>query len=242
MQRFECTEICKKVSGRTILDHVTITAKQGEVIALLGPNGAGKTTCFSILCGLIKPDSGTIKLDDKDITDYPMYRRARMGIGYLPQEASTFRGLTVEENIRVVLENRKSKDLEKTLARLLDDFSLTHVKKTKSVLLSGGERRKLEIARALANEPKYIMLDEPFAGIDPIAISDMRNTILDLKHRNIGVIITDHNVRDTLPVVDNAYILAEGKILAQGNIDEITRNEAVLNAYLGRNFIASPGA
>lgn len=238
MQKFECTEICKKVAGRTILNNVTITAKQGEVIALLGPNGAGKTTCFSILCGLIKPDSGAIKLDDKDITDYPMYKRARMGIGYLPQEASTFRGLTVEENIRVVLENRKSKDTEKTLSRLLDDFSLTHVKKTKAVLLSGGERRKLEIARALANEPKYIMLDEPFAGIDPIAISDMRKTIIDLKNRNIGVIITDHNVRDTLPVVDNAYILAEGKILAQGNIDEITKNEAVLNTYLGKNFVS----
>lgn len=233
MLEFKCTDIRKAASGREILKGVSISAPRGKVVALLGPNGAGKTTCFSILCGLIKPDSGKVIIDDSDVTYLPMYKRARMGIGYLPQEPSVFRGLTVEENIMAVLENNRCKNKCKVLHDLLNDFSIYHVRNTKAVLLSGGERRKLEIARALANFPKYILLDEPLAGIDPIAISDMKEVIKGLKSRGIGVIITDHNVRDTLPIVDTAYIIKDGQIMAQGTMQEVVNNKDVISAYLG---------
>ena len=238
MSRFECIDVCKKVSGRQILNGINMHVSKGEVVALLGPNGAGKTTCFSILCGLIKPDSGYVKLDGRDVSNLPMYKRARLGIGYLPQEPSTFRGLTVEENILAVLETRCYKHKDQLACELLRDFSIYHVKDTKAVLLSGGERRKLEIARALANDPSYILLDEPLAGIDPLAIADMRNTVLSLKKRNIGVIITDHNVRDTLPMVDRAYIISDGQIIADGPTKEIIKNEKVIEHYLGNMTIS----
>ncbi len=233
VHKFECINVCKSVSGRQILHNIDMHVSRGEIIALLGSNGAGKTTCFSILSGLIKPDSGEIKLDGVDVSALPMYRRARLGVGYLPQEASTFRGLTVFENLIVVLEHKKCKNKEEVAELLLNDFALSHVRNTKSVLLSGGERRKLEIARALANDPKYILLDEPFAGVDPISITDMKQTIVGLRKRNIGVIITDHNVRDTLPIVDRAYIIDGGTIIAVGNMNEIIKNDNVVAAYLG---------
>lgn len=233
MAQFECIDVCKNVSGRRILNRINMHISRGEVVALLGPNGAGKTTCFSILCGMIKPDSGYIKLNGRDISNLPMYKRARLGIGYLPQEPSTFRGLTVEENILAVLETRNCEDKDTAICELLSDFSISHVKNTKAVLLSGGERRKLEIARALANNPSYILLDEPLAGIDPLAIADMRNTVSNLKKQNIGVIITDHNVRDTLPMVDRAYIISGGEIIAHGTAKEIIKDEKVIANYLG---------
>ena len=238
MQRFECIDIKKSVSGKEILKGISIEVCPGEVIALLGPNGAGKTTSFSVLCGLIKPDSGKVMLNGHDITKYPMYRRARMGIGYLPQEPSVFRGLTAKENILAVLESRKCSNKEERLSQLLKDFAIEHVGNTRAVLLSGGERRKLEIARALANDPQYIMLDEPLAGIDPIAIAEMRDVIIGLKNRNIGVIITDHNIMDTLPIVDRVYIISEGRVLAHGTSNEILKNEDVISKYIGKSLAA----
>lgn len=228
----------KTVSDKTVLKGVDISVNRGQVVALLGPNGAGKTTCFSILCGLIKPDSGNIFIDEEDATDLPMYKRARLGVGYLPQEPSIFRGLTVEENILAVLDSRyKDSALKKQeLNELLYDFSIEHLRKVNAVLLSGGERRRLEIARALANKPKYILLDEPLAGIDPIAIADMRSMISNLKERGIGVIITDHNVRDTLPIADYSYILHDGKVIAEGVTQDIIKNEKAISLYFGSHL------
>ena len=233
-----CKNLKKTIHGKVILNDVSFQASVGKVIALLGPNGAGKTTSFSMLCGLIKPDSGTIFLNGKDITELPMYKRARLGIGYLPQEASIFRGLNVEENIIAVLEMNKvpKKKREQILEQLLSDLSLSHVRNTAAVSVSGGERRKLEIARALAVNPKFILLDEPLAGIDPLAVGEMREMIFALKARGIGIIITDHNVRDTLPIADYAYILYEGKICAEGTPDEIINNKVVQKIYLGESF------
>jgi lipopolysaccharide export system ATP-binding protein len=237
-EKIVCKNLKKVVGSRTILDGVNFAASKGSVTALLGPNGAGKTTIFSLLCGLIKPDSGSIFLDEINVTDLPMYKRARLGLGYLPQEASIFRGLTVEENIFAVLEIKEiSVEKKKALLeKLLTDLSLTDVRKSSAVSVSGGERRKLEIARALATDPSFILLDEPFSGIDPLAIEDMKNMIFDLKKRGIGVIITDHNVRETIPLADYAYILFEGRILTEGTPDEIINHDIARKIYLGESF------
>jgi lipopolysaccharide export system ATP-binding protein len=228
----------KHYSGRPVLRDISIQVYRGEAVGLLGPNGAGKTTSFYIITGLITPDFGSITLDGHDITQLPMYSRARLGIGYLPQEASIFRGLNVEQNILAVLEVVEN-DPEKRLTRLdelLAEFSITHLRKTPAIALSGGERRRVEIARALASNPSFILLDEPLAGIDPIAVSDIRGLISHLKHRDIGVLITDHNVRETLDIVDRAYIIHEGKVLMEGTPDAIVGNEDVRRVYLGENF------
>ncbi|MDR1910303.1 MAG: LPS export ABC transporter ATP-binding protein [Holosporales bacterium] len=225
-------------SRRIIVDEASIHIHSGEVVALLGPNGAGKTTCFSILCGLQTPDKGSVFLDTHDISQLPMYRRARLGIGYLPQEPSIFRGLSVEDNILAVIERiEPDKHLrEERMMQLLRDFSIVHLRKAPSLTLSGGERRRLEIARALATNPLFVLLDEPLAGIDPIAVNDIRTLIHHLKDRGIGVLITDHNVRDTLTIADRAYIMCEGKILAEGSPEEIINNENARRVYFGESF------
>ena len=211
---------------------------RGEVVALLGPNGSGKTTCFYNIAGLITPDAGQVTIDGRDVTALPMYRRAKLGIGYLPQEASIFRGLTVEQNISAVLEiavadpHRRRERLEE----LLGDFSIEHLRQAPALALSGGERRRAEIARCLAADPKYLLLDEPFAGVDPIAVGEIRALVSHLKERGIGVLITDHNVRETLEIVDRAYILHDGKVLMSGGTDEVIRDENVRRVYLGQNF------
>jgi lipopolysaccharide export system ATP-binding protein len=230
--------IGKSYSGRPILRGVNVTVRSGEVVGLLGPNGAGKTTCFYIICGLIKADYGSVILDNFDITPLPMFRRARLGIGYLPQEPSIFRGLTVEKNIRAVAEIREKDEfkVQKIVDDLLDEFSISHLRMTSALSLSGGERRRLEIARALATNPKFILLDEPLAGIDPIAVNDIRQLIHHLKERGIGVLITDHNVRETLGIVDRAYILHDGVILKEGTGPEIVAHEGVRRVYLGEQF------
>lgn len=228
----------KSFKKRPVVRGVSLTIQRGEVVGLLGPNGAGKTTCFYIIMGLLPPDYGTIHLDGEDITELPMYRRARLGIGYLPQEASIFRGLSVANNIRAVLEVvEKSHDRrEAILEALLAEFSITHLRRTPALALSGGERRRVEIARALASNPHFILLDEPFAGIDPIAVGDIRDLVVHLKDRGIGVLITDHNVRDTLDVIDRAYIIHEGMTLMEGAPSEIVGNEDVRRVYLGDRF------
>ena len=230
--------IGKKFKKRPVLSDVSLNVKRGEAVGLLGPNGAGKTTCFYMISGLIPTEHGKIILDGQDITNLPMYRRARLGIGYLPQEASIFRGLNVEENIMAILEIvEKNKDLRHaSLDKLLDEFSITHLRKTPSVALSGGERRRMEIARSLASNPNFILLDEPLAGIDPIAVGDIRKLVGDLKDRGIGVLITDHNVRETLGIVDRAYILHEGRVLMEGTPKLIVENEEVRRVYLGEKF------
>ena len=228
----------KRFKKRPVVRGVTLTIQRGEVVGLLGPNGAGKTTCFYMITGLIPPDYGTIVLDGEDITDLPMYRRARLGIGYLPQEASIFRGLNVEDNIRAVLETIEPvrERRETVLDALLAEFSITHLRRTPSLALSGGERRRVEIARALASNPHFVLLDEPFAGIDPIAVSDLRALVAHLKDRGIGVLITDHNVRDTLDVIDRAYIIHDGTVLMEGGPRDIVGNEDVRRVYLGDRF------
>ncbi|MBV6631781.1 MAG: LPS export ABC transporter ATP-binding protein [Alphaproteobacteria bacterium] len=228
----------KRYRGRPVLRDVSIALQRGEAVGLLGPNGAGKTTSFYIITGLIRPDYGQILLDGEDITSLPIYRRARMGIGYLPQEASIFRGMTVENNIRAVLEvvEEDPSVRELMLDELLAEFSISHLRHTPTVALSGGERRRVEIARALASQPHFILLDEPLAGIDPIAVSEIRDLIAHLKDRGIGVLITDHNVRDTLVIVDRAYILHDGSVLMEGAPDEIVENEDVRRVYLGERF------
>ncbi len=230
--------LVKQFKKRTVLRGVSVFVQRGEAVGLLGPNGAGKTTCFYIITGLIKANQGSIILDDVDVTDLPMYRRARLGIGYLPQEASIFRGLTVEQNIRAVLEvvERDRARREERLDELLAEFSIAHLRKAPALALSGGERRRVEIARALASDPSYILLDEPLAGIDPIAVGDIRDLVSHLKDRNIGVLITDHNVRETLDIVDRAYILHEGTVLREGRPSEIVLDEAVRRVYLGERF------
>jgi lipopolysaccharide export system ATP-binding protein len=228
----------KRFKKRPVVRDVTLSVQRGEVVGLLGPNGAGKTTCFYMITGLIAPDTGVIRLDGTDITDLPMYRRARLGVGYLPQEPSIFRGLSVEQNIRAVLEvvEADPERRETLLDDLLAEFSITHLRRTPSLALSGGERRRVEIARALASQPHFILLDEPFAGIDPIAVGDIRELVLHLKDRGIGVLITDHNVRETLDIVDRAYIMHDGHVLMEGTADEIVSHEGVRRVYLGERF------
>ena len=228
----------KRINKRPVIRDVGLTVRRGEAVGLLGPNGAGKTTCFYIMIGLIQPDYGTVELDGQDITDLPMYRRARLGIGYLPQEPSVFRGLTVESNIRASIEviEPDADRRESVLDELLADFSLTHLRRTPALALSGGERRRVEIARALATQPHFILLDEPLAGIDPIALSDVRDLVYHLKDRGIGVLITDHNVRETLDIVDRAYILHDGRVLMEGAPAEIVSHEDVRRVYLGERF------
>ncbi len=232
--------LIKKYGQRLVNDHVSYEVNQGEIVGLLGPNGAGKTTSFYMAVGLVKPNSGRVMLDDLDITSLPMYKRAKLGIGYLAQEASVFRDLSVEDNILSVLELAKP-ELTKTERRektqsLLEEFSLTHVRKNKGIVLSGGERRRTEIARALAVDPKFILLDEPFAGVDPIAVEEIQTIVAKLKHRNIGILITDHNVNETLSITDRAYLLFEGKILKQGTAEELAADEMVRRVYLGKHF------
>lgn len=230
--------LSKSYKKRPVLHDVTLNVQRGEAVALLGPNGAGKTTSFYIMTGLIAPNGGKIRLDGEDITDLPMYRRARMGVGYLPQEASIFRGMDVEGNIRAVLEAQDLTKQKQTrlLEELLNEFSIGHLRRTPSMALSGGERRRVEIARALASRPQFMLLDEPLAGIDPIAVGDIRTLIKYLKTKNIGVLITDHNVRDCLDIVDRAYILHDGRVLMEGTPDEIIHHEDVRKVYLGEGF------
>lgn len=232
------THLSRAYKKRPVLRDVSLTLQRGEAVALLGPNGAGKTTCFYIISGLIAPDSGYIQLDGQDITDLPMYRRARLGIGYLPQESSIFRGLSVEDNIRAVVQAQdlNLEDQEQLLEDLLAEFSVSHLRRTPAIALSGGERRRVEIARALASRPQFIMLDEPLAGVDPIAVGEIRALIGYLKTKNIGVLITDHNVREALGIVDRAYILHDGKVLMEGTPDDIVGNNDVRKVYLGEDF------
>lgn len=231
-------DLVKQYGARTVVNHVSVEVNQGEIIGLLGPNGAGKTTTFYMVVGLIKPDEGYVFLNDENITRLPMYKRARLGLGYLPQEASVFRKLTVEENISAVLEmtGLPRKMQKEKLEELLDEFRLHHVRKSKGDVLSGGERRRTEIARALAVDPKFILLDEPFAGIDPIAVEDIQLIVAKLKYKNIGILITDHNVTETLSICDRAYLLIEGKIFRHGTAEELADDEQVKKLYLGRNF------
>lgn len=230
--------LIKKYSGRPVVNDVSIEVNQGEIVGLLGPNGAGKTTSFYMIVGLIKPNAGGIFLDDIEITKEPMYKRAQRGIGYLPQEASVFRKMSVENNIRAVLEmGSTSKEAQKErLETLLEEFGLNHVRKNQGDLLSGGERRRTEIARSLAINPQFILLDEPFAGVDPIAVEDIQEIVGQLKEKNIGVLITDHNVHETLSITDRAYLLFEGKILKSGTAEELSEDPQVRKVYLGQNF------
>jgi lipopolysaccharide export system ATP-binding protein len=234
------TEHIKKAyKGREVVKGVTIEVNQGEIVGLLGPNGAGKTTSFYMIVGLVKPDDGSVFLDDKDITHYPMYKRSQLGIGYLPQEVSVFRKLSVEDNIMAILEmtDMSKADREAKLEQLLAEFSLTHVRKNLGNRLSGGEKRRTEIARALATNPKFVLLDEPFAGVDPIALEDIQSIVADLRKRNIGILITDHNVQETLSITDRAYLLFEGSILKSGTAEELAADEQVRRVYLGQNFV-----
>ena len=231
-------DLIKSYRNRTVVNHVSVEVKQGEIVGLLGPNGAGKTTTFYMVVGLIRPDEGTVFLNDEDITRQPMYKRAQMGLGYLPQEASVFRKLSVEDNIKAILEMTKlGKQEQKTkLESLLDEFGLQHVRKNNGDSLSGGERRRTEIARALAVDPKFILLDEPFAGVDPIAVEDIQTVVARLKTKNIGILITDHNVNETLSICDRAYLLIEGKIFKHGTAEQLAEDEQVRRLYLGKNF------
>ncbi|MBS1937024.1 MAG: LPS export ABC transporter ATP-binding protein [Bacteroidetes bacterium] len=231
--------IVKRYKRRTVVAGVSVEVHQGEIVGLLGPNGAGKTTSFYMITGLVKPNEGRVYLDNTEITGMPMYKRAQLGIGYLPQEASVFRKLSVEDNIRAILEMTKLTKAEqhRKLESLLDEFSLQHVRRNMGDVLSGGERRRTEIARSLATEPKFILLDEPFAGVDPIAVEDIQGIVSHLKERNIGVLITDHNVQETLSITDRAYLLFEGKILKQGTAEELAADEQVRKVYLGQNFV-----
>lgn len=228
----------KSYARRLVVEGVSLNVKRGEAVGLLGPNGAGKTTCFSIITGLIRADSGSVFLDDYNITALPMYRRARFGIGYLPQETSIFRGLSVENNIRAILElvEPDYDAREERLNMLLDEFDIKHIRHSPALALSGGERRRTEIARALASNPHFMLLDEPLAGIDPIAVAEIRDLISHLKDKNIGVLLTDHNVRDTLGIVDRAYIINEGRVLKEGVPEEIVADAAVRRVYLGEEF------
>jgi lipopolysaccharide export system ATP-binding protein len=231
--------IKKSYKGRDVVQGVSIEVNQGEIVGLLGPNGAGKTTSFYMIVGLVQPDSGKVFLDEIDITSFPMYKRAQMGIGYLPQEVSVFRKLSVEDNILAILEMTDLSKVERheKLEQLLEEFSLTHVRKNLGNRLSGGEKRRTEIARALATNPKFVLLDEPFAGVDPIAVEDIQSIVSELRKRNIGILITDHNVQETLSITDRAYLLFEGSILKSGTAEELAADEQVRRVYLGQNFV-----
>jgi lipopolysaccharide export system ATP-binding protein len=236
--KLHAQNITKTYRGRKVVNEVSVAVEQGEIVGLLGPNGAGKTTSFYMIVGLIKPLSGNIFLDELNITKFPMYKRAQNGIGYLAQEASVFRKLSVEQNIKSVLELTdltKQEQNEKTEA-LLEEFGLTHIRKNRGDLLSGGERRRTEIARALATDPKFVLLDEPFAGVDPVAVEDIQKIVAHLKKRNIGILITDHNVQETLAITDRTYLMFEGKILKRGTPEELAADEMVRKVYLGQNF------
>lgn len=230
--------ICKSYSKKNVVNNISINVSQGEIVGLLGPNGAGKTTSFYMMVGLVKPNSGSVFLDDNEITNFPMYKRAQLGIGYLAQEASIFRRLSVEDNIKAVLEvtSLTKKQQHEKCEQLLQEFGLTKVRKSLGNLLSGGERRRAEIARSLATDPKFILLDEPFAGVDPIAVEDIQSIVKKLVKKNIGVLITDHNVHETLSITDRSYLLFEGAILKQGTSQELAQDEQVRSVYLGENF------
>ena len=232
-------DINKAYRGRAVVNGVSIEVNQGEIVGLLGPNGAGKTTSFYMMVGLVKPDTGSVFLDQTDITRFPMYKRAQLGLGYLPQEVSVFRKLSVEDNIMAILEMGplSRTDREAKLESLLEEFNLVHVRKNLGDRLSGGEKRRTEIARALSTDPKFVLLDEPFAGVDPIAVEDIQAIISELKKRNIGILITDHNVQETLSITDRAYLLFEGKILKSGTAKELAADEQVRKVYLGQNFV-----
>ncbi len=230
--------LVKKYKNRTVANNVSVQVQQGEIVGLLGPNGAGKTTSFYMIVGMVKPNSGKIFLDDRDITSEPMYRRAQLGVGYLPQEASVFRKLSIEDNLRAVLEMTKltKKEQDMKVESLLDEFALHHVRKNLGDQLSGGERRRTEIARALATDPKFILLDEPFAGVDPIAVEDIQSVIRKLKDKNIGILITDHNVHETLNITDRTYLLYAGEVIKSGSAEDLANDEMVRRVYLGSNF------
>lgn len=230
--------LLKKYKKRTVVNNVSVHVEQGEIVGLLGPNGAGKTTSFYMIVGLIKPNGGQIFLDDTNVTELPMYKRAKLGIGYLAQEASVFRGLSVEENIMAPLEMRQisKADRKAKVESLLEEFSLTHVRKSLGMVLSGGERRRTEIARALAVDPRFVLLDEPFAGVDPIAVEEIQSIVAKLKKKNIGILITDHNVDETLTITDRAYLMVDGKLFKQGTAEDLANDPMVRKVYLGQNF------
>jgi lipopolysaccharide export system ATP-binding protein len=238
MSQLKANNLKKRYKSRTVVQDVSIEVQSGEVVGLLGPNGAGKTTCFYMIVGLVRLDGGSISLNDKEISRFPIHRRARLGLSYLPQEMSVFRRLTVQENVQAVLELQElsTSEIEERLENLLRELNITHLRDNPALSLSGGERRRVEIARALATRPSFILLDEPFAGVDPIAVLDIQKIIGFLKERGIGVLITDHNVRETLGICDHAYIINEGSVLAQGKPDEIVYNESVRRVYLGEHF------
>lgn len=231
-------ELSKSYKKRKVVSEVSLEVKKGEIVGLLGPNGAGKTTTFYMITGIVKPEHGNVHFNDHEITRYPMYKRARLGIGYLAQEPSVFRNLSVEDNLLLVLEmkNKSAKERKEIKDKLLEEFRITHIAKSMGYALSGGERRRVEIARALANEPDFILLDEPFAGVDPIAVEDIQSIILYLKEKGLGILITDHNVRETLSITHRAYIMAEGKVLISGTSQEIAENEVAKKVYLGEKF------
>ena len=230
--------LVKKYKNRTVANNVSVQVEQGEIVGLLGPNGAGKTTSFYMIVGMVKPNSGKIFLDNKDITNEPMYKRAQLGVGYLPQEASVFRKLSIEDNLRAVLQMTKltTAEQEHKVESLLDEFALHHVRKNLGDQLSGGERRRTEIARALATDPKFILLDEPFAGVDPIAVEDIQSVVRKLKDKNIGILITDHNVHETLNITDRTYLLYAGEVIKSGSAEDLANDEMVRRVYLGNNF------
>jgi lipopolysaccharide export system ATP-binding protein len=239
MDTLAVRNLAKSYKGRQVVRDVSISVNSGQIVGLLGPNGAGKTTCFYMIVGLVKADAGNIQLNDTELSGLPIYSRARLGVGYLPQDSSIFRNLSVENNIMAILQTRK--DLDKAqrhekMESLLQEFHITHIRQNKGMSLSGGERRRTEIARALANDPRFILLDEPFAGVDPISVSDIKSIIEQLKMRGIGVLLTDHNVRDTLDICEKAYIVSEGGIIAEGSTEQILTNQKVRDVYLGEKF------
>jgi lipopolysaccharide export system ATP-binding protein len=238
MMKLRADNLVKIYKGRRVVNHISVEVQQGEIVGLLGPNGAGKTTSFYMIVGLIQPNEGEIFLEDQNITKLPMYKRAKLGIGYLAQEASVFRKLSVEENIMAVLEmtNKSKVERKEKVESLLEEFSLTHVRKNLGMVLSGGERRRTEIARALAVDPKFVLLDEPFAGVDPIAVEEIQGIVAKLKTKNIGILITDHNVNETLSITDRAYLMFEGKLLKAGTAEELAADEQVRRVYLGQQF------
>lgn len=239
MDTLTAKNLAKSYKGRQVVRDVSLTVNSGQIVGLLGPNGAGKTTCFYMIVGLVDADKGSIHVNENELTGLPIFARARLGLGYLPQDSSIFRNLTVEDNIMAILQTRK--DLDKTqrtekMESLIQEFHINHIRKNKGMSLSGGERRRTEIARALANDPRFILLDEPFAGVDPISVSDIKSIIEHLKARGIGVLLTDHNVRETLDICEKAYIVSEGGIIAEGNAAQILENQKVRDVYLGKNF------